>query len=106
MRVSRRSHIQARTRDADAAISSNGQEKLAASLWRAMRSIATAFCLALLAGCSRGQDAYVIGAAGPWKEGYGVMTRRGIDLAVEEINNGGGIKGTPLKVLARDDEAS
>jgi two-component system LytT family response regulator len=71
-----------------------------------MRSIATAFCLALLAGCSRGQDAYVIGAAGPWKEGYGVMTRRGIDLAVEEINSGGGIKGAPLKVLARDDEAS
>ena len=71
-----------------------------------MRFIATAFCLALLAGCSRGQDAYVIGAAGPWKEGYGVMTRRGIDLAVEEINASGGIKGTPLKVLARDDEAS
>jgi branched-chain amino acid transport system substrate-binding protein len=59
-----------------------------------------------LAACDRGSDSYVIGAAGPWKEGYGVMTRRGIDLAVDEINRSGGINGRPLEVLARDDEAS
>ncbi len=34
------------------------------------------------------------------------MTRRGIDLAVDEINRGGGINGRMLKVNARDDEAS
>ena len=34
------------------------------------------------------------------------MSRRGIDLAVDEINHGGGINGAPLKVAARDDEAS
>lgn len=34
------------------------------------------------------------------------MSRRGIDLAVDEINRAGGINGTPLKVRARDDEAS
>lgn len=33
------------------------------------------------------------------------MTRRGIDLAVEEINRNGGINGSPLEILARDDEA-
>lgn len=33
------------------------------------------------------------------------MTRRGIDLAVEEINHAGGIHGSPLRLLARDDEA-
>lgn len=71
-----------------------------------MRSITFAFSLVLLAGCSRGPDSYVIGAAGPWKEGYGVMTRRGIDLALDEINRGGGINGTPLRVVARDDEAN
>jgi branched-chain amino acid transport system substrate-binding protein len=65
-----------------------------------------AFGLVLLAGCSGGGDAYTIGAAGPWKEGYVVISRRGIDLAVDEINRAGGIKGTPLKVVARDDEAS
>lgn len=71
-----------------------------------MRTIAFASVLALLAGCSTGPDTYVIGAAGPWKEGYGIMTRRGIDLAVDEINRGGGINGTPLEIRARDDEAS
>jgi branched-chain amino acid transport system substrate-binding protein len=34
------------------------------------------------------------------------MTRRGIDLAVEEINRAGGINGAPLRILARDDEAN
>ena len=34
------------------------------------------------------------------------MTRRGIDLAVEEINHSGGIGGIPLKIVARDDEAN
>lgn len=71
-----------------------------------MRSIALTLSLVLLAGCSRGPDSYVIGAAGPWKEGYGVMTRRGIDLAIDEINRNGGINGTPLKIVARDDEAN
>jgi branched-chain amino acid transport system substrate-binding protein len=34
------------------------------------------------------------------------MSRRGIDLAVDEINRSGGINGAPLKVVARDDEAN
>jgi branched-chain amino acid transport system substrate-binding protein len=34
------------------------------------------------------------------------MSRRGIDLAIDEINRAGGINGTPLKVIARDDEAN
>jgi branched-chain amino acid transport system substrate-binding protein len=62
--------------------------------------------LFLVAACGRGGDSYTIGAAGPWKEGYGVMSHRGIDLAVDEINHAGGIHGAQLKVLARDDEAS
>lgn len=63
-------------------------------------------CLAFAAACSKGGDSYTVGAAGPWKEGYGVMSRRGIDLAVEEINRAGGINGVPLTILARDDEAN
>ena len=34
------------------------------------------------------------------------MTHRGIDLAVDEVNHAGGIRGVPLRVLARDDEAN
>lgn len=33
------------------------------------------------------------------------MSHRGIDLAVDEINRGGGIDGKPLRILSRDDQA-
>ena len=60
----------------------------------------------LLTACRSGDETFTVGAAGPWKEGYGVMSRRGIDLAVDEINKSGGIKGRNLKILSRDDEAN
>ena len=71
-----------------------------------MKGTALLLGLALVTACSKGGDSYTVGAAGPWKESYGVMTRRGIELAVDEINRSGGIKGKPLKILARDDEAN
>ena len=71
-----------------------------------MRKFGVALGLFLVAACGKGRDSYTIGAAGPWKEGYGVMSHRGIDLAVDEINHAGGIHGAQLKVIARDDEAS
>ena len=38
--------------------------------------------LFLLVSCSRGPSASLtFGAAGPWKEGYGAMNRRGVELA-------------------------
>lgn len=59
----------------------------------------------LLIGCNRGSgDAVILGAAGPWQEGYGRMNQRGIVLAVEQINGRGGIGGRPLRVVMRDDE--
>lgn len=66
----------------------------------------SAIGVVLLAGCSNGADSYLWGAAGPFKEGYGVMTRHGIELALEEINRAGGIDGSPVDVLLRDDEAN
>lgn len=71
-----------------------------------MKKLVALFGLAFAAACSKGEDSYTLGAAGPWKEGYGVMTRRGIDLAVDEINHAGGINGVPLRIIARDDEAN
>lgn len=63
----------------------------------------------LVAGCvlaCAGQPADVtIGAAGPWNEGYGAMNKRGIDLAIDEINAAGGVLGRPLRLIARDDGA-
>jgi branched-chain amino acid transport system substrate-binding protein len=63
------------------------------------------FAVLSLSACERTSGTYTVGAAGPWKESYGVMSRRGIDLAVEQINRAGGIHGSPFRVLARDDEA-
>ena len=47
--------------------------------------------------------AVVLGAAGPWSEGYGAMNKRGIDLAVAEINAAGGVGGRPLQIVDRND---
>ncbi len=61
---------------------------------------ATAAALA----CSGDASPVVIGAAGPWTESYGVMNKRGIDLAVAEINARGGVRGRPLRVIDHDDQ--
>lgn len=37
---------------------------------------------------------------------YGVDTKEGIELAVEEINHAGGVKGRPLKLLFEDDKSN
>ena len=44
------------------------------------------------------------GAAGPWKQGYGAMTRRGIELALEEINARPERQAHPLRIVFRDDD--
>lgn len=64
--------------------------------------------LLLLAGvclaCSPDADDIRIGAAGPWKTGYGSMNRMGIQLAEAEINDGGGIGGRRLTIVYADDD--
>src|SRR5215212_7177839 len=63
--------------------------------------------MTLLVSCSRGADGpLTFGAAGPWKEGYGAMNRRGIELALQEINARPERAGSPLKILFEDDEGS
>ena len=57
-------------------------------------------------GCDGSSAPIVIGAAGPWQAGYGQMNRYGIELALSEINERGGIRGRPLEVVMRDDQAS
>lgn len=49
---------------------------------------------------------YVLGAAGPWTESYGLACRQGIELARDEINAGGGVRGRPLEIRFQDDSAS
>jgi len=64
-----------------------------------------AWSVALLAvaGCAATKDAYVVGAAGPWKQGYGLQNLQGVQLAVDEINKAGGINGHLIRLITRDD---
>ena len=58
-------------------------------------------------GCKKEPMVYKIGCVTPLTgEGatYGAATKRGIDLAVEEINNAGGINGIKIKVIYEDDK--
>ena len=66
--------------------------------------IALVLALAGVLSCARDSaTSYTIGIAGPWRQGYGAMSKRGIDLAIEEINAAGGIDGRPLRVVSEDD---
>jgi branched-chain amino acid transport system substrate-binding protein len=61
----------------------------------------------LLVSCSSGkQGGLAFGAAGPWKEAYGDMNRKGIQLAQEEINARAERAGAPLRIEWQDDEGS
>ena len=60
--------------------------------------------LLALASCAVNKEPYVVGAAGPWKQGYGLQNLQGVQLAVEEINKAGGIHGHAIRLITRDDE--
>ena len=63
--------------------------------------------LAVLVSCSRDSgSSLTFGAAGPWKEGYGAMNRRGIELALDEINARPERAGSPVRIDFQDDEGS
>ena len=72
---------------------------------RARHLLAYALLAPFALGCGSRQAPILIGAAGPWKEGFGARTREGIELAITEINRRGGVRGRPLQLVARDDEA-
>ncbi len=63
--------------------------------------------LVVLAACTRRETATVaIGAAGPWSERYGSMNKRGVELAIDEVNAQHLIPGRTLRLVARDDKGS
>ncbi|MDC3954456.1 ABC transporter substrate-binding protein [Polyangium jinanense] len=64
-----------------------------------------------------GKDPSVPAAAEPWKVGaylslsgaetqFGIETKEGIELAVDEVNKKGGVKGRPVKVLYEDNKSN
>ena len=61
--------------------------------------------LLLLPACSFSPDPIRIGLAGSLSDPVGVPMKHAAELAVEEINAGGGIGGRPLELIQRDDYA-
>jgi branched-chain amino acid transport system substrate-binding protein len=65
--------------------------------------------LLMAAACSpaggSGGAPYTIAAAGPWRLSHGRNTRLGIELALKEINDAGGVNGHKLRIEEADDGA-
>jgi branched-chain amino acid transport system substrate-binding protein len=77
-------------------------------------AIALIIVVALLSGCgspanqSKGDNAIYIGVAGPFtgdNAEYGITWKKGLDIALEEINGKGGIKGRPIKLIYEDSQS-
>jgi branched-chain amino acid transport system substrate-binding protein len=60
--------------------------------------------LAGLAGCSKPVEIGVITSESGAAKIYGDEVKRGLELALEEINAAGGFKGKPIQLLYKDDE--
>jgi branched-chain amino acid transport system substrate-binding protein len=65
--------------------------------------VISSLALLALSACIGSKEPYVVGAVGPWKQGYGLQNLQGVQLAAEEINKAGGIDGHALRVIERDD---
>jgi len=73
-----------------------------------LRRTPLAAVLVFLASCHPHRDRITIGWIGPLTgdaEPYGQAVKRGTELAVEEANAAGGIRGVPLHVVYEDDQA-
>lgn len=72
-------------------------------------SIVMAALLALTSCGSKDSNEIVIGGIFPLSGGvavYGVECKKGIDLAIEEINAAGGVDGKNFKLISEDDEGA
>lgn len=67
--------------------------------------MATALLLSAC-GTSNIGDTVTIGVAAPFGTGYGTQVKRAVELAVDELNKGGGIAGKRVELLFSDDSAS
>ena len=82
----------------------SGEQIVTATVRRPVVALATLLVLIAPAGCGGRSSTVTLGAAGPWSEAFGLMNKRGMELAVDEINARGLIEGRTLRLLDRNDE--
>jgi branched-chain amino acid transport system substrate-binding protein len=68
-----------------------------------LRSLLTGATTIALVGCAAESGDIRLGMAGPFDEGFGAANRLGVELAVAELNDAGGIDGRQLIIDFRDD---
>ena len=62
--------------------------------------------VASVSACDEGGESFAIATVSPWNEAYGLMSRQGAELAVEQINRRGGIRSRRLTLVGVDDEGT
>lgn len=63
---------------------------------------------ALLVGCAKRQNELLIGEYGSLTgttATFGISTKNGIELYMDNVNSAGGIAGTPIRVIVEDDQS-
>ncbi len=68
-----------------------------------MRKLLAGSLILVLGACNLSREPIRIGLAGSLSDPVGVPMKRAAELAVEEINRQGGIRGRPLELIQRDD---
>jgi branched-chain amino acid transport system substrate-binding protein len=77
------------------------------SFHRRFGAVFLALTLGSVVGCSKDvQIGAIISETGNVAKPYGEQVRRGLDLALEEINAAGGFQGGAIQLLYRDDKSS
>ena len=69
------------------------------------RTLLAALLLLTVLACNASSEPIRIGLAGSLSDPVGVPMKLAAELAVEQINAAGGIKGRPLQLVERDDYA-
>jgi branched-chain amino acid transport system substrate-binding protein len=73
---------------------------------RNRRNVLPLLLAAAVSGCGSSDGPILIGLAGPFSEQRGASMQLGAELAVAEVNDGGGVRGRPLQLVILDDSAS
>jgi branched-chain amino acid transport system substrate-binding protein len=73
--------------------------------WARLARFSLAWLTLLVSACDSSADPIRIGLAGSLSDPVGLPMKRAAELAVEQINADGGIKGRPIELVERDDYA-
>lgn len=69
------------------------------------RPLIAALLCVIAGACSSGPPTIHLGVAGPFAQPFGDMNKKGIEMAIAEVNDSGGVRGKHLELDERDDGA-